>query len=126
MFKRNTRGIIGFLFSTMMLLGSYTSASAGGITTISITQNGENTYYQLNDIRKLTFDAENMFLTLTDNEVVTFPFSSLTTIGFGDVTGIATLKDGLHGRRVCGWRRGVEQGREPATRQNRGCQHHRV
>ena len=74
-----------------MLFGSYTPALADGIGVLSITQNGENTYYQLNDIRKLTFDAESMFITLTDYNVVTLPFSTLVSVCFGEATGITTL-----------------------------------
>ena len=81
----------------MVLVGSNMLASADSFTTLSVTQNGKETYYQLSDIKKLTFDAENMFMTLTDNEVVTLPFTTLSTVSFGNTTGIASLNGCIEG-----------------------------
>lgn len=61
---------------------------------LRVTVNGEQISYSLNDIKKITFDAENMFLNMADEEVAVLPFTTLTKMTFSDPTGLTVVDGG--------------------------------
>lgn len=81
-----------------LFAGSCLNAIADGLSCLVVTVNGEHVSYNINEIRKITFDAENMFLNMTNDETATLPLSTLTALTIDAPTGISLIgkeKDNL-------------------------------
>ena len=99
------RKVLQLALLATLLWGGSMQTRADGFAVLTVTMNDETVYYQVTDIRKITFDYSNMVLHLTNGETEELPLSVVNEITVGDGSaGIAMfgsdktglkLKDGM-------------------------------
>ena len=79
-------------FFAALLFFTATTVAADEYSYLTVSQTGTATNFEVSKIDKITFDASNMILNLTDGTKQTLPLASLSKMFFsdGDLTGIAS------------------------------------
>lgn len=92
-----------------MLGVSSQQSDAAGFSFLTVTLNGEQVNFDIKEIKKITFDAENMYLSMKSEtgsgetggsgesggkeEVTALPFTMLTNMTISDPTGIISVAE---------------------------------
>ena len=73
-----------------MLLTVSTTVLADNFSYLTISQSGEETSFSISEISKITFDANNMIINMTNGENAQIPLASLSKMFFSEtgLTGI--------------------------------------